>query len=75
MLAYLTMANLLLGLFNLLPAFPVDGGCILRSLLAMRMDNTRATGISDVIGQGLAFLNEAYRLLAVNPQFVIEPQT
>ena len=56
MLAYLTMANLMLGLFNLLPAYPMDGGRILRSLLSMRMDQTRATRIAAVIGQGLAFL-------------------
>ena len=56
MLAYLTMANLMLGLFNLLPAYPMDGGRILRSLLSMRMDHTRATRIAAVIGQGLAFL-------------------
>lgn len=56
MLAYLTMANLLLGLFNLLPAYPMDGGRILRSLLAMRMDHTKATRIAAVIGQGLALL-------------------
>jgi CBS domain-containing protein len=56
MLAYLTMANLLLGLFNLLPAYPMDGGRILRSLLSMRMDHTRATKIAAVIGQGMAFL-------------------
>ncbi len=56
MLAYLTMANLMLGVFNLLPAYPMDGGRILRSLLSMRMDHTRATRIAAVIGQGLAFL-------------------
>jgi len=63
LLAYLFTTNLFLGVFNLIPAFPMDGGRILRALLASRMDYTRATAIAVAIGQNLALLAGLYGFL------------
>lgn len=68
--ARLLWANIFLVAFNMIPAFPMDGGRILRAFLAYRMGYARGTQVAANIGQGLAFLFGLLGLLSANPLLV-----
>ncbi|MEO8028219.1 MAG: site-2 protease family protein, partial [Bryobacteraceae bacterium] len=69
LLAWIAHGNLLLALFNMVPAFPMDGGRILRAVLARFKPEEEATRIAAWSGRMLAFAMGLYGLLA--PQFML----
>jgi Zn-dependent protease/CBS domain-containing protein len=68
--ARLAAVNVFLAVFNLIPAFPMDGGRVLRALLATRYPRVRATQIAARVGQGFAFVLGFLGLIAFNPILV-----
>ncbi|MDA0902177.1 MAG: site-2 protease family protein [Proteobacteria bacterium] len=70
-LFYLCLVNFMLAIFNLIPAFPMDGGRMLRALLAMRLGKAKATRISATIGQFLAIIFVILAIKAHSPWLAI----
>jgi Zn-dependent protease len=70
-LAHLAGVNVILVLFNLIPAFPMDGGRVLRALLATRLGFARATRVAASIGQGFAVLMAIGGMFGSMPMLIL----
>ena len=73
---FVIVMNIALFVFNLVPAFPMDGGRVLRSLLAIKIGRVKATRIASIIGRGIAIgfiilgLMNSYLLLSIIGVFI-----
>ncbi|MDD1687469.1 CBS domain-containing protein [Methanoregula sp.] len=70
-LGYLGVLNIILCAFNLIPAFPMDGGRVLRAWLAKRMPLHQATKIAADIGKGFAIVFGIIGLFAFSPFLIL----
>jgi Zn-dependent protease/CBS domain-containing protein len=71
MVAKLAAANIFLVLFNLIPAFPMDGGRVLRALLAIRFGHARATQLAAAVGQAFAVAFGIFGILYGNVTLIV----
>lgn len=69
-LARLAAVNVFLVVFNMIPAFPMDGGRVFRAVLAIWTGRERATRVAATVGQGVAFLFGFIGLVGGNPLLI-----
>lgn len=70
-LGYLALMNIALAAFNMLPGFPMDGGRVLRALLARSRPHAEATQLASEVGKGFAFILGLVGLFAFSPIMII----